>query len=69
MPLGPGIGVCSRHPLRSKFRLGAGPAGEVAHPDSVNSKPHDTWMIRVKVANAGELENLMDSAAYDKLIK
>jgi len=39
------------------------------HPDSVNSKPHDTWMIRVKVANAGELQKLMDSAAYEKLIK
>jgi glycine cleavage system H protein len=40
-----------------------------AHPDSVNSKPHDTWMIKVKMANAGELDKLMDSDAYDKLIK
>ena len=40
-----------------------------AHPDSVNSKPHETWMIRVKMANAGELDKLMDSAAYEKLIK
>jgi len=39
------------------------------HPDSVNSKPHDTWMIRVKTANASELDTLMDSAAYEKLIK
>jgi glycine cleavage system H protein len=40
-----------------------------AHPDSVNSKPHETWMIRVKMANAGELDKLMDAAAYEKLIK
>ena len=40
-----------------------------AHPDSVNGKPHETWMIRVKMANAGELDKLMDSAAYEKLIK
>ena len=40
-----------------------------AHPDSVNSKPHDTWMIRVKMADNGELDKLMDSDAYEKLIK
>ena len=40
-----------------------------AHPDSVNSQPHDTWMIRVKMSNAGELDNLMDSARYEALIK
>ena len=39
------------------------------HPESVNSQPHETWMIRVKMANAGELDRLMDSAAYDALIK
>ena len=40
-----------------------------AHPDSVNSKPHETWMIRVKMASASELDSLMDSDAYEKLIK
>ncbi len=40
-----------------------------AQPDSVNSQPHDAWMIRVKMANAGELDSLMDSAAYEALIK
>ena len=40
-----------------------------AHPDSVNSQPHDAWMIRLKMANAGELDSLMDSDAYEKLIK
>ena len=40
-----------------------------AHPDSVNSQPHETWMIRVKMANAGELDKLMDAEAYEKLTK
>ena len=43
--------------------------GLAAHPDSVNSQPHDAWMIRVKMANAGELDSLMDADAYEKLIK
>ena len=43
--------------------------GLAAHPDIVNSKPHETWMIRVKMASAAELDKLMDSAAYEKLIK
>ena len=24
------------------------------HPDQVNSKPHDAWMVKVKLANAGD---------------
>ena len=40
-----------------------------AHPDIVNSKPHESWMIRVKMADAGELDKLMESDAYEKLIK
>lgn len=43
--------------------------GLAAHPDTVNSKPHETWMIRVKMANGGELDKLMDSDAYETLIK
>ncbi len=39
------------------------------HPDHVNSKPHDTWMIRVKVANADETSSLLDASAYEALTK
>jgi glycine cleavage system H protein len=39
------------------------------HPDHVNSKPHDTWMIRVKVANAAETSSLLDANAYEALTK
>lgn len=37
------------------------------HPESVNSQPHDAWMIKIKVANAGELASLLDAAKYDAL--
>jgi glycine cleavage system H protein len=39
------------------------------HPDYVNGKPHDTWMIRVRMSDAGELDGLMNADAYEKLIK
>ena len=38
-------------------------------PDYVNSKPHDTWMVKVKLASAGETASLMDAAAYEQLIQ
>jgi len=38
-------------------------------PELVNSDPYDAgWMIRVKVADAGALDDLLDAAAYDALI-
>jgi glycine cleavage system H protein len=37
------------------------------HPESVNAKPHETWMIKMRVANAGEASSLLDSAAYQSL--
>src|SRR5262245_38686835 len=33
-------------------------------PEDVNKKPHDTWMIKVRLANAAETADLMDAAAY-----
>ena len=38
-------------------------------PDHVNSKPHETWMVKVKLANPGEITSLMDAAAYEQLIQ
>ena len=38
-------------------------------PDYVNSKPHETWMVKVKLANAGDVSSLMDAAAYEQLIQ
>jgi len=37
------------------------------HPESVNSKPHETWMIKMRIANGGEAASLLDSAAYQSL--
>ena len=39
------------------------------HPESVNAKPHDAWMIKVKPSNAGEVGGLLDAAAYSELVK
>jgi glycine cleavage system H protein len=37
-------------------------------PELVNSDPFgDGWMIRVKVADAAQLEELLDAAGYDTL--
>ena len=38
-------------------------------PDHVNSKPHETWMVKVKMTNSGELASLMDAGAYQALIQ
>ncbi|OGR57333.1 MAG: glycine cleavage system protein H [Elusimicrobia bacterium GWA2_69_24] len=45
--------------------------GELAKaPGLVNESPQDKgWFFRVKPANAGELGELMDAAAYDKFLK
>ena len=38
-------------------------------PEGVNSDPHSTWMIVLKVANPAEAETLLDSSAYTDLTK
>ncbi len=38
-------------------------------PELVNSDPYGAgWMIRVRVADVGEVEGLLDPAAYEQLI-
>jgi glycine cleavage system H protein len=44
-------------------------ASVAQRPESVNSDPHNTWMIVLKVANQDEGKNLLDSAAYTDLTK
>ncbi len=39
-----------------------------AHPEVVNTAPHDTWMIKVKVSNPGEGGALLDSKQYQELL-
>ncbi|HYD71974.1 MAG TPA: glycine cleavage system protein GcvH [Candidatus Binatia bacterium] len=39
-------------------------------PDLVNQSPDgDGWFVKLKVANKGDLEALMDQAAYDDYVK
>jgi glycine cleavage system H protein len=40
-----------------------------SHPESVNATPHDAWMVRLRVSDAGETANLLDSAQYTELTK
>ena len=38
-------------------------------PELVNSAPHDTWMVAIKLANPPEAGELLDATAYDALVK
>ena len=40
-----------------------------SHPETVNAKPHETWMIRVKASAEGESGGLLDASGYESLIK
>ena len=39
------------------------------HPEAVNLKPHETWMIRLRPTAPGEADSLLDSSAYESLVK
>ncbi len=40
-----------------------------AQPELVNSDPYgEGWMVKMTVDNAGDVEKLMDAAAYEKLV-
>ena len=38
-------------------------------PEAVNTDPHGSWMIVVKVGNSGETSDLLDAAQYGELTK
>ena len=43
--------------------------GLTGNPEVVNSDPYgEGWMLRLKVADAGQLDELLDPAAYDALV-
>ena len=39
------------------------------HPEAVNAKPHETWMVRVRLSDPKAAESLLDSAQYQALIR
>lgn len=38
-------------------------------PETVNSDPHNSWMIKLKISDAGEQRALLDAAQYTELTK
>ena len=33
--------------------------------EQVNTKPHESWMIKVRLSDPGEMKNLLDAAGYE----
>lgn len=38
------------------------------HPESVNSRPHESWMVKVRLSDPQAVGTLLDSAAYEQLV-
>ena len=38
------------------------------HPEAVNTDPHSSWMIKVRVSDPGDAAGLLDSATYQGLL-
>ena len=38
-------------------------------PEKINSDAHGSWMVKIALANAGEVNSLMSSADYEKYVK
>jgi glycine cleavage system H protein len=37
-------------------------------PDKINAAPHDTWIIKVELADLSQLDALLDAAAYEAFV-
>lgn len=37
-------------------------------PDKINEAPHQTWIIKVELSDASEVEKLLDAAAYEAFV-
>ncbi len=40
-----------------------------AHPETVNAKPHEAWMIRLRPSAPAEANALLDAQAYTEIAK
>jgi glycine cleavage system H protein len=38
-------------------------------PEAVNSDPHGSWMVVIRLAEPGEADGLLDASAYEALTK
>ena len=43
--------------------------GLIKKPEEINSKPYDSWIIKIKSFNKSDYDNLMDFSAYQEFIK
>jgi len=39
-----------------------------AHPEAVNAKPHESWMVRVRVSDPQAVALLLDNSQYAALV-
>lgn len=39
------------------------------HPERVNSDPHETWMVKVRLTDPAAASSLLDSTQYEALLK
>ena len=61
--------------VKAVSELFAPVAGEVVEvnavlkdkPEDVNTKPHEAWMIKLRLTNPADLNTLLDAAAYQAL--
>lgn len=37
-------------------------------PDKINENPHGTWIVKVKLADANDINGLLDAAGYEAFI-
>ncbi|MEO8075723.1 MAG: glycine cleavage system protein GcvH [Acidobacteriota bacterium] len=44
-------------------------AGLVTKPEKINTDPHGSWMIALRIADQGETSDLLDAAQYTDLTK
>lgn len=38
------------------------------HPEAVNAKPHETWMVKIRLSDPAGSGSLLDSAAYERMV-
>ena len=39
------------------------------HPEAVNAKPHETWMVKIRLTDPQATGSLLDSAQYEALTR
>jgi len=40
----------------------------VDKPESLNSAPYETWLVKILISDASQLQNLMDAEAYEQYL-